>query len=35
MDHSFIGATSGDLQQEKFTASMGDIRSDASKQFRI
>ena len=27
----FIGATAGDLQQEKFTASMGDIRSDASK----
>ena len=27
----FIGATAGDLQQEKFAASQGDIRSDASK----
>ena len=28
----FIAATVGDLQQEKFSASIGDIRSDASKQ---
>ena len=28
----FIAATVGDLQQEKFTASIGDIQSDASKQ---
>ena len=28
----FIAATVGDLQQEKFSASIGDIQSDASKQ---
>ena len=32
---SLFGATAGDLQQEKFSASIGDIRSDASKNVGI